>query len=54
MSDDEEFGRYIRDVVADFEVVKGLLNDGRPLEALQHVNESIDRYREEMERGPDA
>jgi hypothetical protein len=40
---------YLDDVLADFHVVRGLLNDGRPLEALSHLNDAIDRLEGEID-----
>lgn len=48
MSDMEE--RYIDDVVADLHVVKTLLEDNRPLQALKHTNDCIELYELEKER----
>jgi len=40
---------YVQDVLADLHTVRGLMNDGRPLEALAHVNDSIDRLEDEID-----
>lgn len=50
MDDDygDERTPYLQDVLADLHAVRGLLNDGRPLEALAHVNDSIDRLEDEI------
>ncbi|WP_436924970.1 hypothetical protein [Halosimplex amylolyticum] len=46
---DQERTAYLQDVLADLHTVRGLMNDGRPLEALSHVNDSIDRLESEID-----
>lgn len=48
MTDDDRTP-YLKDVLADLKAIKGLMNDGRPLEALCHVNDSINSIEEEIE-----
>jgi hypothetical protein len=46
---DTEREAYVQDVLADLHTVRGLMNDGRPLEALAHVNDSIDKLEDEID-----
>ena len=41
--------RYIDDVLADLHVIRAMLNDARPLEALSTANDAIDRLEEERD-----
>jgi hypothetical protein len=49
MSDESSREPYVQDVLADLHAIRGLMNDGRPLEALAHVNDSITKLEDELD-----